>query len=138
MMVHAGYNVLRFGTAYGQSQQMRYDLMINAMVRNAIINGEINVWNSLNWRPFAHVNSIAYGIGLTLKGMWNKPVQHVVEFNATIGGIAKRIGDILGVPIVIHTDKDPDERSYRVEPNYIEQEGHFEEKIKEIADNVMS
>ena len=44
--------ILRQGTVYGQSPRMRYDLVVNTMVKNAFINGRMKVFcGGMQWRP---------------------------------------------------------------------------------------
>lgn len=51
--------VFRFGTAFGLSPRMRFDLLVNELVRDAVCKGRIEVYGRDAWRPFASVECIA-------------------------------------------------------------------------------
>ena len=51
--------ILRFATAYGLSPRMRFDLLLNEFVRDAIMNKYVLVYGASSWRPFVHVYDIA-------------------------------------------------------------------------------
>lgn len=52
-------SILRFATAFGLSQRMRFDLTINEFVRDIFINKKITVFDHLTWRPYCHVKDFA-------------------------------------------------------------------------------
>lgn len=55
--------LLRFGTAYGRSDEhsrLRFDLAINRMAVMAAVEGRIEVHGGEQWRPWASVHDIAY------------------------------------------------------------------------------
>jgi nucleoside-diphosphate-sugar epimerase len=47
--------ILRLGTLFGLSPRMRFDLVVNMFVAQAVSSGRITVWNGDQWRPFLHV-----------------------------------------------------------------------------------
>lgn len=51
--------VLRFATAFGLSPRMRFDLLLQELIRDAIIDKKITVFGPNYWRPLAHVNDIS-------------------------------------------------------------------------------
>lgn len=51
--------VLRFGTLFGLSPQMRFDLVANMFVARAATTGRITIFNEEQWRPFLHVEDAA-------------------------------------------------------------------------------
>lgn len=54
--------VLRFGTLFGVSPQMRFDLVVNLFVARAAATGRITLFNEDQWRPFLHVEDAARAV----------------------------------------------------------------------------
>ncbi|MFH1972233.1 MAG: SDR family oxidoreductase [archaeon] len=52
--------VLRQGTIFGWSEKMRYDLVVNTMIKTAICEGKMNVFHGgVMWRPLVDVSDCA-------------------------------------------------------------------------------
>jgi len=51
--------ILRFATAFGLSPRMRFDLLLQELIRDAIVDKKIVVFGPNFWRPLAHVQDIA-------------------------------------------------------------------------------
>jgi nucleoside-diphosphate-sugar epimerase len=51
--------VLRLATAYGLSPRMRFDLLLNELVRDAVSKKWVVLYGPGSWRPFAHVRDIS-------------------------------------------------------------------------------
>ncbi|MBI3342382.1 SDR family oxidoreductase [Candidatus Curtissbacteria bacterium] len=52
--------VLRKGTVFGYSPRMRYDLVVNTMVKDALSKGRINIYGQgIQWRPLVDVEDVA-------------------------------------------------------------------------------
>lgn len=52
--------ILRMSTLYGYSPRMRFDLVVNIMTKNAVIDKKINVFGGgKHWRPLLHVEDAA-------------------------------------------------------------------------------
>ena len=51
--------ILRFATAFGLSNRMRFDLTVNQFVREIYINKRIEVYDPYTWRPYCHVKDFA-------------------------------------------------------------------------------
>ncbi len=60
--------LLRFGTVYGVSPRMRFDLVVNLLARDAVLKGEVSIFGGEQWRPFVHVADIARALGMALTG----------------------------------------------------------------------
>jgi nucleoside-diphosphate-sugar epimerase len=54
--------ILRFGTLFGLSARMRFDLVANLFVARAAAFGKITVLNGDQWRPFLHVQDAARAV----------------------------------------------------------------------------
>jgi nucleoside-diphosphate-sugar epimerase len=51
--------VLRLATVFGLSPRMRFDLLINEFVRDAVMDKQLLIYGSHSWRPFLHVHDAA-------------------------------------------------------------------------------
>lgn len=51
--------ILRFATAFGLSDRMRFDLTVNQFVREIFLNKKIEVYDPYTWRPYCHVKDFA-------------------------------------------------------------------------------
>jgi nucleoside-diphosphate-sugar epimerase len=58
--------LLRFGTVYGLSPRMRFDLVVNLLARDAVLKGEVTIFGGEQWRPFVHVGDIARALRLAV------------------------------------------------------------------------
>jgi len=63
---HKTPTILRLSTAFGLSQRMRFDLLVNEMTRDAVEKKKITVYNPEAWRPGLHVVDIAKAIYMFL------------------------------------------------------------------------
>ena len=50
--------ILRFATAFGLSDRMRFDLTVNQFVREIYLNKKIEVYDPYTWRPYCHVKDL--------------------------------------------------------------------------------
>ena len=51
--------VLRFASAFGISDRMRFDLTVNQFTREVAIGKDLLVFDADTWRPYCHVNDFA-------------------------------------------------------------------------------
>lgn len=106
----------RMGTVCGWSPRMRYDLVINTMVKDAISKNEINVNDIAAERPILDIRDAvsAYAQSLTnedLRGTYN-----LFSHNISMGKLSEKVRDriaaiCLGVP-QINIQNKRDNRSY--------------------------
>jgi nucleoside-diphosphate-sugar epimerase len=133
--------ILRFGTLFGSSPRMRFDLVINRFVAQAIKEGKVTVFGGAQYRPFLHVSdasdAIIFSLEKNLTGTYN-----VVSENLTIKQAAERISKVTGCKINISNDNE-DKRNYKVSAEKLKQIGFEPSKtiedavneIKEMIDN---
>uniref|UniRef100_A0A6H1ZAY7 Putative NADH dehydrogenase n=1 Tax=viral metagenome TaxID=1070528 RepID=A0A6H1ZAY7_9ZZZZ len=111
--------ILRGGTAYGFSPNMRFDLMVNNLVGGAITRKEIVLNSDGNaWRPVVHVKDIARAVIAVLespKDSVHNQIFNVIPQgeNYTVREIAKKVAESYDYK-VSYGSTDPDSRSYRV------------------------
>jgi len=51
--------ILRFATAHGLSPRMRFDLLVQEFIRDAIVDKKISIFGADFWRPLVHVKDMA-------------------------------------------------------------------------------
>ena len=59
--------ILRFATAHGLSPRMRFDLLLQEFLRDAILDKKIRIYGPNFWRPLAHVEDISNACITTIK-----------------------------------------------------------------------
>lgn len=113
--------VVRKGTVFGYSPRMRYDLVVNTMVKDAFLNGKITVLCSgKQWRPLISVNDItkAYLLLITApQNKINRQIFNVLAYNLRIVDVAKQVKKVVSkhIPVKLIIDKRIIEtRSYKV------------------------
>ena len=107
---------LRSGTIGGWSKRMRFDLVVNTMVKSAIKNNKLLVHNPNLWRPLIDVQDVAeaYIKCLTCESNVSE-VFNISQDNYTIGGLAKQIRDELSqwnIKVDIEEQNVKDVRNY--------------------------
>ncbi|TNE48886.1 MAG: NAD-dependent epimerase/dehydratase family protein [Deltaproteobacteria bacterium] len=136
--------ILRFGTLYGISGRIRFDLVVNLLTAKAVQEKTISVFGGSQWRPFLHVNDAAKAIVMTLQApigtihneVFNVGSQHQ---NFTIDEIAQLIQNEVPEAEVITVPLEDDLRDYRVTFEKLERELGFhpswtlEQGIRQVA-----
>jgi nucleoside-diphosphate-sugar epimerase len=99
---------------------MRFDLLINELVRDAFIEKEIMLLNPRAWRPFVHISDVVRAIEITVNAkseLTEKQIFNVggVGSNIRKCGLADRIKEFLpDTNIGMFEGKDIDPRNYSV------------------------
>ena len=123
--------ILRFGTLFGVSPRMRFDLVINLFIAQAIKEGKITVNGGNQIRPFLHVSdaadSLIFSMEKNLTGTYN-----IISENMTIMQAAEKIKKLTSCEISIN-DTDLDNRNYNVSGAKINQVGFKPEKNIDFA-----
>ena len=113
--------ILRFGTLFGLSPRMRFDLVINLFLIQALTKKKITVNGGEQFRPFLHVQdaaeSLIFALENNLTGTYN-----VVSENYSIKEAAQKIQELTGCEIEF-SNEDIDKRNYRVSGDKIKQMG---------------
>lgn len=129
--------ILRQGTVYGQSPRMRYDLVVNTMVKSAFVKGRINVLcRGMQWRPLVDVRDVAMAHISCLEAKTEDVKQEV--FNVAYGNfqildLAHRVKEALKGIQSAEVDVDYSEgrldRSYRVSNQKLEERLGFRYRV---------
>ena len=117
--------ILRKGTIFGFSPRMRYDLVVNTFVKDALSKGAITLHcGGELWRPLVDVRDVANAYVLALqapKEIVAGEIFNVVQRNYRISELALRVREVLranGVRCDIEPDyADRKVRTYRVAGN---------------------
>ena len=141
--------ILRFATAYGLSERMRFDLVINLLTAKATVEQHIKIFGGEQWRPFIHVIDISRAI----MGIIEAPIDLVrgqvfnVGSNAQnlqIADLGELIVDEIDGTSINHDRQATDARSYKVCFDKIHETIGFEcemkivDGIREMRDAVLS
>jgi len=123
------YVIFRLGTLFGLSPRMRFDLVVNRFIAQAIQDGKIVVYGGKQHRPFVHVQDIS---DIFIKALKNdvSGIFNVGGNNYKILSVAKIIKEKVGCKVsVIRHLKDP--RDYAVDSALAEKTFDFK-NAKEI------
>jgi nucleoside-diphosphate-sugar epimerase len=119
--VYEAPTVVRFGTLFGMSPRMRFDLAINLFMAKALSKEKITVFGGNQHRPFLHVadaaDALAFVLEKNLDGIYN-----VISENFTIMEAAERISKLTGAEIEV-SNAIVDKRDYVVSAEKIRQFG---------------
>ena len=86
---------LRFGTVNGVSENMRWELMINKMVHDALDTNNINVYNSSIRRPILLTKTLSECLSLIIDGNGEPGYYNLCNVNSTIIEYATMVKNIL-------------------------------------------
>ena len=111
--------ILRFGTVYGLSGRLRFDLVVNLLVAKALKEGEITIIGGNQWRPFIHVKDAARAIHQVIEAPSAVVKGEIFNVGSndqnyqidTIGEIVQRV---VPTATVVHKGDDTGQRNYRV------------------------
>lgn len=114
--------ILRQGTVYGLSPRMRYDLVVNVLVKKAFETGRMTAFcGGSQWRPLVDVKDVARAHVACLEAEDEKvrgQIYNVVYENFQILDLAHRIKsaikDIVPVEIDVDYDDARFDRSYKI------------------------
>lgn len=111
--------ILRFGTVYGLSPRMRFDLVVNTMSAHAHFNKKITVDGGEQWRPLLHVEDAARACVAALKAPLSKVSAQIFNVgdskeNYRIKDIAAHVKRHVPKARVEQLDTVKDRRDYRV------------------------
>jgi nucleoside-diphosphate-sugar epimerase len=107
--------IFRLGTLFGLSPRMRFDLVVNRFIGQAIQDRKITVFGGSQCRPFIHVRDVAIAIANALTAH-QSGIYNLIGFNCKILDAARIIQKKTNCHVSVFEDlKDP--RNYMVDPN---------------------
>ena len=132
--------LLRFGTVFGMSPRPRFDLVVNLLTAQAVVDGQIAIHGGNQWRPFVHVADVSRAIVSCLEAetdLVNCEVFNVGsdEENYTLAQIAEEIERLVPGVKVEYLDASSDPRNYRVSFVKLREKLGYEKRFS-VADGV--
>jgi nucleoside-diphosphate-sugar epimerase len=119
--------ILRFSTAFGLSDRMRFDLTVNEFTRDLFYKKELDIYDQKSWRPYCHVSDFSRIIRKVLKTKKEKVAYQVFNVgsnsnNCTKKGLVNKIIKILKYKKnkINYLNKGFDKRNYKVDFSKIE------------------
>lgn len=103
--------ILRFGTLFGVSPRMRYDLVVNTMTVRAVQDKKITVKGGDQWRPLLAIEDACRAIEEALS--WDNGIYNIPGTNYQIKQIAELIKEELPDTEIV-TEDATDPRNYMV------------------------
>ena len=132
--------VLRFATAYGVSPRMRFDLLVQEFIRDALIDKKISIFGPNHWRPLVHVDDIASACIAAIENSSNisGEVYNVGDNkqNYTKNGLAELVQKHIPSSTIEITESKQDLRSYKVSFDKIRNNLNFR-VLKTVEDGIL-
>ena len=116
-------SILRPSTVCGVSNRQRFDLVVNALTINALVNGVINVDGGEQYRPNLHIKDMLRAYVALLEAdesQINREIFNVAGENLKVIDIARKVQQKIDKNIEIKIIPVIDDRSYRVSGAKIE------------------
>jgi nucleoside-diphosphate-sugar epimerase len=96
------YYGLRFGTVNGISKHTRTDIMINGMVKNALANKEIKLFNPEIRRPILWIHDLVRAVEAIIRAEDdNRGIYNLASFNSTAEKIARTVAEEVGAELKV-------------------------------------
>lgn len=114
------WTILRFGTVFGLSKRMRFDLVVNFLTANSFHVKKIKILGGDQWRPLVHVDDVANALYLSIfadSDLVSREIFNVGDnkLNVQIKDIAEKIKEkIKKVQVNYENIAPADRRNYRV------------------------
>jgi len=119
---------LRNATAYGFSPRLRGDLVVNELVGQALITGEMRLRSDgTAWRPLVHAGDIAAAFIALMDAPREKVHARAYNVGQTaenyrVRDVVEAIQDVVGGTVSFAEGSGPDKRNYRVSCDLIARE----------------
>ncbi len=138
--------ILRFATAFGFSNRMRYDLTINEFTKDLYLKKYLEIYDFNTWRPYCHVKDFARLIEIIIFSKKNLTDYQIFNVgsnknNYTKKSIGTKIKKLIGGKIKF-LKKSKDKRNYVVDFSKVKKILKFKPKysveygIKEIFNKI--
>lgn len=129
---------LRFGTVCGASPNMRNELLINSMTRDAILKGTVTANNAQNLRSVLGMKDLVNSIQVLIEKDIDPGVYNLASFSATIGDIGAAVAKQFDAGINGTVSPQPEGYSFCMSTSKFQQATgfHFRETPYTIAESV--
>ena len=122
---------LRFGTVYGLSARMRFDLTVNEFVRELTLGKALQVYGPQFWRPYIHIDDAARAYIHVLESNTSKVNHNIFNVGATDENYQKEMlitemKKVIPDANVEFFPKDNDPRDFKVDFSKIKRELHWD------------
>lgn len=112
--------IFRSATVYGLSPRMRFDLLLNELVRDAYFRKELKIYGPDAWRPFVHVRDLSEAVVRYLSTGDEAVGGEVFNVGGPDGNKTKRaLVELLSGPVggfrVEYAEAKEDPRNYQVD-----------------------
>ena len=112
--------VFRFGTLFGLSPRMRFDLVVNRFIGQSIQERRISVFGGSQLRPFLHVSTAAKVIERALSGGRGRAgLYNIGGTNIPIIDVARTVSSLSGCEVKVH-EEIKDFRNYAIDSSKFE------------------
>jgi len=111
---------LRNATAYGVSERLRGDLVVNNLTGFAVTTGKVFLKSDgSSWRPLVHIEDISRAFCAMLDADRSKIHNEAFNIGATaenylIRDVAEIVADVVGCPVTLSDEAFNDIRNYKV------------------------
>lgn len=108
--------IFRFGTMHGISPNMRYDLVVNRLVRDAIKTSSFQIYDGSQYRPFLHPRDLARFFMLLFKKDLHNFIGeafNLVSENLLMEELGELIERLIPIANKILRPEKEDDRSYK-------------------------
>ncbi len=115
--------ILRKGTVFGYSPRMRYDLIVNTMVRDAICQKKLHIFSQgKQWRSLVAIEDVVEAYVLAIKKprkTLHKKIINIASENYRVIDVAKEVQKVFKDSFhthikLVYTQMNKPDRSYRV------------------------
>lgn len=135
------YTILRPSTVHGPSPRMRFDLIVNHLCKDAIINNKLDIFGGDLWRPLMWVGEVGRIVDIILRSETSLIKNQIFNLGNTDANKKKKeIAEIIKekflpeIPIQ-YSGQDQDLRSYKVDFSKIEKTLNF--KLEKNLENAI-
>jgi len=129
--------ILRKGTIFGLSHRMRFDLVVNALVKTSFFNNKITVLKGI-YRPLVDLQTVLRAYEKALK-IDSTEIINIFDFNIRLIDLANKVADALQINPEITIKEVEVERNYRADDTKMKKFGikavrPFQDAVKEIQE----
>ena len=116
---HFHPTALRICTCYGYSPRMRFDLLVNTLIRDAVCKKEVRLKNKTQCRPLVHVEDAAHALSSCVKAHVNMVSGEVFNVGSekqipSLQELAEIVSELVPGVKIIYGESEPDLVDYKL------------------------